>query len=152
MKINLCILLLLGITLFSCRKEKVNRRKLNGLYKVELFESTTYVNGHVDATTSTPNYGSIGLYDNGSGVFNEIMLDMPAPPSWALNHVSADLSWYADDAGNKVLTIFDGTGDDFVSYTLDKKGRNKYDWIFVISDTLNRLTYKEILHVRKVND
>lgn len=144
--------LLLTVLLIGCTARHKNIEKYAGVYNFYKYD-LQYYNGDnsLDSTNTISDIGEIGLYNNGSDDFNYLIYTASAVPNSWIDHGCPDaLCWFPDEGPGTSLTIATEDYQEFVIYTVEKDGKNKYKWVLVKIESSGALDYIETLYVEKI--
>lgn len=144
--IAIALLLLIG-----CTARDNNIEKYSGVYNFYKYE-VEYYNGDntADSLNTVADIGKIGLYDNGSDDFNYFVYTAAAVPiSWINNNCPDAICWFPDEGSGDYITIATEDYQEFVIYTVEKDGKNKYKWTYVAIENSGALKYIETLYLEK---
>lgn len=159
--------LLFAFLFTACIKEEKIRYKLSGVWEIDKAEITYYENGSAVRDTVVKDFGYFLFEDNAvdgysrchykfnkDGVLRSIR--QVANHFTGLNTQEDDCRWSSDWYESKRLNLI-ASGeyyDYFLTFTLDKKSKNKYEWVYVErgQDSLNlgSMAYKEVITVKRV--
>ena len=152
---SLAFLLPLVLLLASCNKEDEMRRTYSGLYKVASQERHW---PQSDSTVTISDLGTLGLYDNASSIYNNVVFTLVDwPLSWGNNRVGGDqhdqlIGWYSDDVDGSTITFFSNPEPaffDYVVFTVQHEGGKDYTWTYVEIDAEGAMTYREVWKVSR---
>jgi hypothetical protein len=150
----------------SCKEDKI-RYHLAGVWEIEEAHMTYYSNGSIIKDTIANDFGFFTLQDNEIDGQNEChysfktdgvirSIRQVANTDTQLN-TQEDYCWWGSDwYDEKRLNLIEQGEyyNYFLTYTLEKINKNKYQWVYVERgvDSLNlgSMSYKEVLTVKRV--
>lgn len=152
----------------SCIYDEKIRYKLSGVWEIEEAEITYYENGSAVKDTIVKDFGYFLFEDNAVDGYSRARykfakdrvlrsIEQVANHDTGLNTQEDECRWSSDWYESKRVNLL-ASGEYyqyFLTFTLNKKSKNKYEWVYVErgQDSLNlgSMAYKEVITVKRVS-
>ena len=159
------LIIIVGLTFFSCRKEKRIMEKQAGVWEIKSWRGVVYEEGEIISDTTILDLGYIALTNNGLNGQNEAHYNLNySPPCWGtiansstLLDLKDDNCWWQVDSYSPYRFALIGRGSYgeliYVMFSITKTKKNRQTWNFVTNanSDINSMKTNDIFVMEKVN-